>query len=69
MNKLFYHVEPELEEMTTYECGIDDCGSCLIFNDGAHLYLPCAIHGFKWIKVIRQFENGIMISEFKESLV
>lgn len=68
MSKIYYDLPPELEEQTLYECGIGGCSACLLFDDGAHEYLPCANHGFTWVKVVRQFENGKMISKFKEKL-
>lgn len=67
MNYITYDIPPELDIETIWQCGVDGCNSYCFDKEVAEI-MGCAVHGFKWCRVVRQFENGILVSEFKEKL-
>jgi hypothetical protein len=66
-NRLVYHAEPELELETHYACGVEGCSSICFDRDFAD-GMGCAIHGVTMVRVVRQFQNGQLVSEFREKL-
>lgn len=65
MSNLVYEVQPELEIETIWVCSIKGCTSCCFDAEFAER-MGCAKHGFTWVREVRQFENGKLISEFRE---
>lgn len=66
MGKLIHEIEPELKEEVYYVCGIEGCYNMVFDEEARHLI--CIAHGDTSVKLVRQFQNGNMISEFKEKL-
>ena len=62
---MIYEVEPEITEEIHYYCSVEGCDS-IAFSEDFALLMGCAKHG-TMLRAVRQFQNGKMISEFKES--
>lgn len=63
---IYYELEPELETETIYVCSVEGCDSCCFDKEFAD-NMGCAKHGTVMLRVVRQYQNGRLISEWRQS--
>jgi transcription initiation factor IIE alpha subunit len=65
-DKIYYEMPAELETETYWVCSVQGCAS-VAFDEDFAKNMGCARHG-RMVRLVRQFEKGKLISEFREKL-
>lgn len=65
---IYYDMPPELSEERFYACAVKDCHNFVFDDDDEAKFWDCAKHGMTMTRLVRQFENGRLVSEFHEPL-
>lgn len=60
-----YEIEAEFETESYWICSVVGCPATCFDADFAEQF-GCARHGSTWLRIVRQFQNGHLVSEFKQ---